>query len=341
MRRVLVLLLLLATACGTGAAKPATYRVVATPLATGHSSVEVDTPKPTSRTKTAAPKVAAEAVAAPRSKALPVPVPKVAAVGISSFRSLGSWLDVFDYNDDPASVVPLVKGIAAKGNKTLYLETARFQSSTDIQYPKALGAALDEAKARGLKVVAWYPPTFDDMARDLRRSIKAVEFRSPKGNRFDAFGSDIEYTQGVPDHAERSRRAVEYSKKLRAHVGVAYPMSAIVIPPTSLEVNKTRWPEFPWQALSAYYDVFQPMNYWTAHGKDTATATDLTKRNVTETRRLTGKPVHIIGGLGADSDEQQVAAYVKAAKDAGSIGGGLYDYTTTRNEVWDELRKLL
>src|SRR5688500_17700553 len=146
MRRVLVLLMLLATACGSGAAKPAAYRVVATPLATGASSVKVEVPKPEASAKPPAPaKVGAQAVTAPKAKVLPLPVPKVPAPGISSFRSLGSWLDVFDYNDDPASVVPLVKGIAEKGNKTLDLETARFASSTDIQYPKALGAALDDA----------------------------------------------------------------------------------------------------------------------------------------------------------------------------------------------------
>jgi hypothetical protein len=50
--------------------------------------------------------------------------------------------------------------------------------------------------------------------------------------------------------------------------------------------------------------------------------------------------VHIIGGLGDSADGAQTAAYVKAVKDGGSIGGGLYDYTTTKPDVWDELRAL-
>ena len=50
--------------------------------------------------------------------------------------------------------------------------------------------------------------------------------------------------------------------------------------------------------------------------------------------------MHIIGGLGENADEAQVAAYVRAARESGSLGGGLYDYTTTRPEVWDELQAL-
>ena len=256
------------------------------------------------------------------------------------FRGLESWIDVFDHTDDPATVLPFVRGMAANGVETLYLETARYGSATDIQYPTALGAALDEAKALGMRVVAWYPPGFADLERDVRRSVAAVNYVSPKGNRFDGFGADIEYTTPVPDHAARSQLAVEYSQRLRAAIGGAYPMSAIVIPPTSLEYNPKRWPGFPWAALRQFYDVFMPMNYWTARGKDPATAADLTQRNANQVRALTGRPVHVIGGLGESADEAQVAAYVTAALESGSLGGGLYDFDTTRAEVWDELQLL-
>ncbi|MGH7859176.1 MAG: hypothetical protein ACREQY_17755, partial [Candidatus Binatia bacterium] len=245
---------------------------------------------------------------------------------------------VFDHNDDPASVVPLVRGLADHGARTLYIESSRFKAPTDIQYPNALGAALDEAKARGMRVVVWYPPAFDDMERDLRRSRAAIDFTSPKGNRFDAFGADIEYTEGVPDHAQRTAAAIEYSRRLREGAPDAV-LASIVIPPTSLEVNPGRWPGFPYAEMAPFYDAFMPMNYWTTRGKDANTANDLTERNVVETKRLTGKPVHIIGGLAEYVDEAQVGAYVNAARRAGSIGGGLYDYASTkRPEVWDELR---
>jgi hypothetical protein len=206
--------------------------------------------------------------------------------------------------------------------------------------PKAVGPALDRAKARGLRAVAWYPPDFKDLKRDVRRSLAAINFRSANGNRFDAFGADIEYTAGVPDYKKRNALAIEYTQLLRKSAGSSYPLAAIVIPPTWLEISPKRWPDFPWAELAKSYNLFMPMNYWTARGKNADNAYKLTKTDTEKTKALTGRPVHMIGGLGADADGKQVAAYVKALQDAGSIGGGLYDFTTTRGDVWDELRKL-
>ncbi len=342
MRRLSAALLLLATACGTGTAEPSAVRVVATPEPTGRAAVSVDlsTPKPRVRADPdAAPQLTRDVPETRTTQPIvPAPVPRIAS-GLGAFSALGSWIDVFDYDDGEHPLAPLVRSMANRGVHTLYLETSRFTAPDDIQFPKALGAGLDEAKAHGLRVIAWYPPGFADVAHDVRRSLAAVNFRSPAGNRFDAFGADIEYTQAVPDHAKRNERAIEYSSRLRAAVGNSFPMAAIVIPPTSLEANTQRWPNFPWSALAKSYQLFMPMNYWTAYGKDAKTAADLTRRNVEQTRMLTGKPVHIIGGLGENADASQVAAYVEAAIESGSLGGGLYDFTTTRPDAWRELTK--
>jgi hypothetical protein len=230
--------------------------------------------------------------------------------------------------------------MAKRGAKTLYLESARFSSKASFEKPKAMAAALDEAKALGMNVVAWYPPNFTDVDKDVKRSVDAIRYRSPNGNRFDAFGADIEYTAGVPDHAKRNKLVVEYTQRLRKAAGATYPLAAIVIPPSWLERTENRWPDFPWAEVGRSYDVVMPMEYWTAIGKDAKTAYSITSYDVQRSRALTGLPVHIIGGLGADADGKQVDAYVKAVKETGSIGGGLYDYTTTRDDVWDELRKL-
>jgi hypothetical protein len=335
-------LFFLAVACGTQPTRPEALRVVSTPAPTGDASVTVDLPTSTPTDEPASrPPAPRPTVATPAPTQKPVAVaPVVPAVGLTAFSGLGSWIDVFDHDDDPGSVVPLVKAAAKRGVRTLYLESARYTSATDIQFPHAFGAAIDEAKAHGMRVVGWYPPGFVDVGMEVRRSLAAIRFVSPKGNRIDGFGADIEYTEAVRDHGVRSKRAVDYSNRLRAAVGASYPMGAIVIPPTSLEANAQRWPDFPWTSLAKSYQLFMPMNYWTAHGKDPQTASDLTKRNIEKTRSLTGKPVHIIGGLGESADVDQVAAYVKAAREGGSLGGGLYDYTTTRSDVWGELLKL-
>ncbi|MEX2537232.1 MAG: hypothetical protein WD646_01115 [Actinomycetota bacterium] len=342
MYRLASLALLLLVACSSPGT-PEAHRVISTPVPTGNAEVAlVLAPTPAPKPKNAAPSKP-KALAAEQAPA-PVPLgvksaPLPGSNGTTAFQALGAWIDVFDHSDDPNTILPLVRGVAKQGARTLYLETARYTSETDIQFPKAMGAALDEAKQLGLRVVAWYPPGFADLDRDVRRSLAAIKFRSPGGNRFDAFGADIEYTAALPDHAERTKRTIQYSERLRAGAP-GYPLAAIVIPPTSLEVNPGRWPNFPWQAIAPFYEVFMPMNYWTAREKSAKAASDLTTRNVDETERLTGRPVHIIGGLGEFADEAQVAAFVKAAKQSGSLGGGLYDYRTTRAEVWDELRGL-
>jgi hypothetical protein len=343
--RLVTLVALLLVSCSSQSA-PHAQRVISSPVPTGRAEVLIElapTPAPLPKPARAKPKEQPVAQAAPAPPPLgaraQLAPPLLSSSGTASFRSLGAWIDVFDHSNDPKSILPLVRGVAKQGAKTLYLETARYTSETDIQFPIAVGAALDEAKKLGLRAVAWYPPGFADLERDVRRSLAAINFRSPGGNRFDAFGADIEYTAALPDHNERTKRTLEYSKRVRDGAS-GYPLAAIVIPPTSLEVNPGRWPNFPWQALAPFYDVFMPMNYWTAREKSPKSASELTKRNVDETERLTGRPVHIIGGLGEHADEAQVAAYVKAAREAGSLGGGLYDYRTTRAEVWDELRAL-
>ena len=327
MRRWICLAVCLFASCASATASPVAHRVRIAPEPAGRSTVTVTTPAPTK---------AAVHVAAPRAVVRPKPP---ASADLTSFRHLGTWVDVFDYTNDPSTLRPLVAQMAKDGTKTLYLETARSNSSGDIAFPASVAAALDDAKARGMRVVAWYPPDFKNVALDVRRSLAAVNFRTKHGNSFDAFASDIEYTEGVQDATVRSARTVQYSQALRAAVGKTYPLGGIVIPPTSLQLNPTRWPNFPWRGLSPLYDVFMPMNYWTAHARTAATAADLTERNVAMTRALTGKPVHIIGGLGEESDLSQIRAYVGAAQAAGSLGGSLYDFKTTSSSVWGELRR--
>lgn len=347
MRRLFALVFVFA-ACGTGGSVPSSQRVVATPEPTGRTQVSVDLPTEQPRVRVAAAPTQAPrvAVTVPQARAenpiLPAPVVAVPAVsGLTAFTALGSWIDVFDYNDTgDHPLVPLVRSMAKRGVKTLYVETSRFTAADDIQFPKSLGAGLDEAKSLGMRVVAWYPPGLADVDREVRRSLAAIRYRSPNGNTFDGFGADIEYTEAVPDHAKRNENAIAYSRKLRAAVGPAYPMGAVVIPPETLERDPSRWPNFPWKELAKSYQLFMPMNYWTALGADPKTARDLTRYNAERTRVLTGKPVHIIGGLGDRAGPDQVAAYVTAAQEAGSLGGGLYDFTTTRADVWGELAKL-
>lgn len=326
--------LLLAVACSQARAipEPQAMRVRSSPLPslTGTPAPAVSaTPAPT-------------AVPTPDPTRPPTPVPTPPpppSPDLSSFDGLGAWVDVFDHDDDPASVLPAIDDMAAKGVRTLYIESARADSPGHLKWPRAVGAALERAHAHGMKVVAWYPPHFTDLQLDIDRSVFALRYRSPNGHAFDAFGADIEYPE-VADPVERSRLAVEYSRVLREAAGPSYPLAAIVLPPSGLEYRPERWPGFPWGELAGLYDVFMPMNYWTSRGANPETAGRLTAYNIARTRELTGRPVHAIGGLGAQTDEAQAIAYVEAALTEGSTGGGLYDYRTTRPEVWPTLVQL-
>jgi hypothetical protein len=322
MLRIAVLVLVLLSAC-SNAPSPVASRVRATPAPTPEPSIVIETPL----SATSPPKPAARPAPKPRA------VPKTDV--LIAFRKLGSWSDVYDHTDDPATIVPLVRTMAAHGVRTLYLETGRYASPTDIQFPRAAGAALDQAKALGMRTVAWYAPDFSDVALDVRRSLAAIAFRSPNGNRFDAFGADIEYSR-IKDFSERNRRVVDYCRQLRARAG-AFPLAAIVFPPTALERKPDTWPDYPWAEFGRDFDIVMPMNYWTFHTKDARETASLTMRNARTVRRLTGRPTHVIGGLATDADSAQTAAYVTAALESGSIGGSLYDGRTTTADQWASL----
>ena len=49
----------------------------------------------------------------------------------------------------------------AQGVQTLYLETSNWRQSTDIVRPRTLAAMIEAAHAQGIKVVAWYLPSYE------------------------------------------------------------------------------------------------------------------------------------------------------------------------------------
>jgi hypothetical protein len=65
-----------------------------------------------------------------------------------------------------------------------------------------------------------------------------------------------------------------------------------------------------------------------------------TRDNVLLSRQLTGLPVHVAGGVGDTATLNQVSDYVRAARDSAAAGGSLYDYLTTKVEVWPYLEQL-
>ncbi len=270
---------------------------------------------------------------------------------ISVYRGLGTWVDAYDFspqyqpNGKPPPVTPdSMADLAAAGVTTLYLQAAKddIRSPGDLVNPEILGPMLNRAHALGIKVVAWYLPKFYDLDSDMRRFLAMRDFRF-NGEGFDGIGNDIEWTRDVPNHAERSLRLIELSRRLRAAVG-SEALSAIPLPPVLIEtINPKYWPGFPWRELAPMYDVWMPMSYWTFRTNSSGyrDAYRYTEENVRRTRTNLGLPgavVHPVGGTDNKSNDEDYRGFVRACVDSASVGGSIYDWRTTPIASYSILR---
>lgn len=321
--------------------------------ATGESTSSTRTRRSTTTSSTVPATTTTAAPPASTTTAPPAPIESdvSAATGarftMDPYRGLGAWLDVFDwsvhYNPENPPEVELadIDRMASMGVRTLYFQPARWDGPPGILEPTRAMAFIDRAHANGMAVVGWYLPTLEDPATD-RRQIDAVASLPIEG-----LGIDIEST-AVDDEAERNRRVVALSAELRA----AYPgevLSAIVLPPVVTEVYGTYWGTFPWAELAPYYDVWQPMGYWTnrTHESGWRDAYRYTATNIDLLREATGLPdavVHPVGGLGCcegptvPTTPADIEGMVQAAAERGAPGASIYDYVTTGDDLWAPLQ---
>ena len=257
---------------------------------------------------------------------------------IDVYRGLGTWIDVYDsaWRDPEASV----RRMAAEGIRTLYLQTSNFSRTGPFVYRDKVGRFLDAAHRRGIRVVAWYLPGFEDVVLDVHRTLAAVTYRSRDGNTFDSYAVDIE-SPAVSRSFTRTRRLLAYSRRLRGAVGPDYPLGAIVPSPVSLAMPTTYWPAFPFRSLARAYDVFLPMTYFTYRVSGEDGAHWYTAQNIEIIRRLTGDPtvpIHVIGGIGPSPSETR--GFVDAVRERGVIGASYYTFPITPDDDWQPLRQV-
>ena len=264
------------------------------------------------------------------------------------FRGLGTWVDVFDYHLDP---VASVADMDARGVRTLYLSTARFNTPADFHDRVKAGQWLDAAHAAGIQVVGWYPPAYGDMARDVRRTVAIARFVSPGGQRFDAVGVDIERLDEVT-RAQFNVRLVRHLDRVRARTDAA--VASIVPSPFTTEPGNN-WEGFPWASVGARSEVVIPMALWSLRdgcagprvcAMSPAQVHAWVLDQARQTRTLTRRPVHVEGGVNDPGTERtpvtasRVARFVDAVRDSGAIGGSHYDYATTFDALWPPLAGL-
>jgi hypothetical protein len=251
---------------------------------------------------------------------------------------VGAWIDMYD----PAELGnpwPVLVEMRDRGVRTLYLETAswRVPSALDFKDEQAVDLFLDEAHAVGIKVVAWYLPGFDDLRTDLRRSRAVLDYETPNGGqKFDGFAIDIE-SQRIRSIAARNAAMLRYSRALRRYAGPSFALGAITPDLRSTTVSPGLWPGFPYRAAARYYDVFLPMAYSSYRGSGASYVYPYSRANASTVRALTGRPVHMIGGLTADLSSSDAAAFVRGAHDGGAIGASFYDFATGQDGAWRAL----
>jgi hypothetical protein len=269
------------------------------------------------------------------------PPPLRADPVIGPFRGMGVWVDLYDDAAwaDPAAAVA---GMAAHGVRTLYLETSNFNRAFPFVDKPGVAAFVDAAHAEGLRIVAWYLPSFVDVDLDAKRSQAAIRFRTDAGNRFDGFALDIE-APDVHNVSVRTARLLSLSNRLRTFAGDEYPLGGIIPSPRGIVVHKDYWPGFPYAELAAVYDAIMPMSYFTWH-HPTGDSTHLyITQNIRIIRRETGSdqvPIHVIGGIAQDASLAQAQAFVNTLRERGVIGGSYYTYTGVHGAEWGVLQQV-
>ena len=263
------------------------------------------------------------------------PTPTASALPtLDAYRGLGTWVSIYS-NSTLADPLGAVARMKAEGVQTLYLETSNWRQRVDIVRPRTMAAMIEAAHAQGIKVVAWYLPSYKPVRTDLRRSLSAIGFTTATAQRFDGFALDIEATElgSIP---LRNRLQGRLASSLRRSVGPDYPLGAIVP-----EAGALYWPGFPYAQTSRYFDVFLPMAYFTFRVHGASTVRGYVARNIAAIKSAVGSatPVHAIGGEAAHATTSEVAAYVGAARAGGAIGASLYDFPGTTAAAWSQLQR--
>lgn len=262
-------------------------------------------------------------------------------------RGTGAWVDVYDWSPTfvrsrnpsatPGFTLGRIDRMADAGISTLYIQTAKAELPDTVLDRDLLVSIMTKARARGMRVIGWYLPTFADPAVDRARLAAMADLG------VDGIGVDIEST--VTELTARNQRLVDLSTWLRSTYP-SMPLAAIVLPAVVTDIlNLNYWPSFPWKGIAASYDVWMPMSYWTNRTVASGWRDGYlyTRENIDRLRASLGMPtatVHPVGGLSDAATAHDVAGFVQAANEKGAIGGGLYDDAISSVEQYRQLAPL-
>jgi hypothetical protein len=256
------------------------------------------------------------------------------------FEGLGTWLDVYDGSllKQPEA---LADRLAARGVRTVYVETANYKVAEDVVNARPIGRLVDRLHALGLKAVAWYLPGFQQPVKDSRRALAMTAFRTPTGGAFDGIALDIEalVVKSVP---VRTQRMLDLLSQVRVAAG-ATPVAAITYPPRMLERHLSWWPAFPWTEVAAQVDAFIPMAYTGSAFPGYDATYGYVARSLRLLRNAVGPDVaiHAAGGVATRKTPEQLQAFADAVTDNGTVTGwSMYDLATMTPAAWKSMTAL-
>ena len=267
--------------------------------------------------------------------------PAAGAGDAAVFGGLGTWTDIYDGRVYAAPEATAAR-VAARGVRTVWVETANYRASVDVVQPARLGRFVEALHANGVQVVAWYLPGHLNHGLDIRRARAMLSFRTPNGEGFDGIALNIEGTK-LRNVALRSRRAVDLTRRIRREVG-EMPLAIVPFNPRGLERRPTTWPRFPWAELAQNADAFAPMIYTGGAYKGFDATYGYVTRAIRLLRMHTANPdvpIHVAGGVADRMGREEFEGFAAAvADDGGTIGVSLYDWETTPSSAWRFLSAL-
>ena len=192
---------------------------------------------------------------------------------------------------------------------------------------------LPAAHAAGIKIIGWDFPKLDPLGPDIERAKAMISYRTPSGDKIDAFSPDIESpaegTRLTPENAKR------YGAALRKVAGPDYTLIVTVPRPA-----KER-PTHPYNEIVAGYDAIAPMIYWLDRQPDTDVAGAmqfLSKYNV---------PIYPVGQAYDGSPEggrkgvpppEELFRFMRFAEKHGAAGVSFWSWQAANQPAWNAVR---
>lgn len=254
---------------------------------------------------------------------------------LRAFRGTGTWLSIYDSAVRHPNVV--VAKLRAHHIHTLYIEASNDRQRSGVRHPVAVARMIETAHAAGIRVVGWYLPSFVSLRADERRAIQGSRFRTPLGERFDAFALDIESTK-IRSLRVRTARAISFARYVRAHMPARLALGAITIDPAGARY----WNGYPFARLAHSVDVFLPMEYFTDRTHGVRRVAAYSRANVNLVRRLAGRatfPVHPIGGEAHAATVAELRAFLSSSVHSDTLGVSLWEYGETSGAQWRALAR--